>query len=316
MCDPRIVEYEKELPGTKEKNERQRQRLYALCKQPRVVLHRADICKKYLHPGELEPDYPPIKDVVQTQHLLEEEPTQIKAEEKSDHPHIKAEEEHCHIKKEEEHPQIKEEKQEDNITKFLSVGVPLKSEDEGQSEENRVAEPPSSILNQHMATECVGDLCGGSQEDCLLAPLSESDDASHYRHTDEESECDICHTDNQRWKCSQCGKTFVYKSLLKKHIIIHTGEKPFICSDCGQRFSRKGTLTVHTRTHSDVTEGLDTDWQPIKEEVEDIEVHHIKEEEEPVLIKKEEKEMHPHHQTGRGGYHQVSMGWSSFEVRR
>ncbi|XP_061620706.1 zinc finger and SCAN domain-containing protein 21-like [Phyllopteryx taeniolatus] len=142
----------------------------------------------------------------------------------------------------EEFLHVTDEEQEE-IIKVPSTGVPLKSEDEGQSEERRWAEPPSSSSSQHMTTEGDGDLCGGSQADGLLAPLSDSDDmTSHSPHTkdddvDEQSEGDMTgHTANKRWKCS-----FASMSNFKQHKKIHTGEKDFVCSVCGQRFSVKGS---------------------------------------------------------------------------
>ncbi|XP_077419367.1 uncharacterized protein LOC144050185 [Vanacampus margaritifer] len=53
-----------------------------------------------------------------------------------------------------------------------------------------------------------------------------------------------------RCSCSHCGKTFVNKYGLKKHLILHTGEKRFRCSDCGKRFTWKVHLITHARTHT------------------------------------------------------------------
>ncbi|XP_061612676.1 involucrin-like isoform X2 [Phyllopteryx taeniolatus] len=171
-----------ELPATKVEDERQSRLQDAVCKQPRVVLHRADVSEN-LHP-EQQAESPHIKEEV-----ADEEVYHIK-EEEEDYAHIKEEEEDeevNHIKEEEGGSlHIKEEEQEE-IIKVPLTGVPLKSEDEGQSEDNRGAAPPCSSSSQHMTREGDEDHCGGSQADGLLAPLSDSDDmTSHSPHTDEE----------------------------------------------------------------------------------------------------------------------------------
>ncbi|XP_061525831.1 zinc finger protein 316-like isoform X5 [Phycodurus eques] len=236
MCARRTPEYGEELCGaTDENNEPQRPRLDAVFHlRPRVVLHGADISED-LRPERQEPEPSRIKEDVggeEVPHFKEEEelePISIKKEEEPEHPHLKWEEE--------------------EDTNFPSTGVPLKTADKVQSEESRGAEPRSSSTR-----EGDGDHFGRSQADGLLAPLSDSDDTtSHSPATedDDEYESDVtCHTDNKRWKCSQCGKSFPYESHLKKHTRIHTGEKPFACSDCSQRFTQKGHLKIHTRTHT------------------------------------------------------------------
>ncbi|XP_061525936.1 oocyte zinc finger protein XlCOF8.4-like [Phycodurus eques] len=258
MCARRTAEYEEELWGPKEEKEPQRQLLDAAFNlQPRIVLRRADITED-LRTGGQEPGPPHIKEDVEDEevhHIKEEEEhIWIKKEKGEACPHIKEEEEPIAIKKEEEEvcPHIKEE---EDISKFLSTDVPLKSEDEGQSEESRGAKPPSRSSGQHVTTEADGDHCGRLQADCLLAPLSDIVGmTSHSLHTDvynRKSEGDMTyHTDNKQWKCSHCGKTFSKKSKFKEHVRTHTGEKPFSCSVCGQRFTRKGHLKRHTRTHT------------------------------------------------------------------
>ncbi|XP_061618554.1 uncharacterized protein LOC133472144 isoform X3 [Phyllopteryx taeniolatus] len=137
MC-ARTAAYEKDLCAPKDENEPQHQLLDAAFNlQPRTVLSRPDISED-LHPEKQAP-----------------EPTRMKEEvEDIEVPHIKEEEElePISIKKEEEEerPHVKQEKEEEDITKFPLTSVPLKSEDEGQSEESRGAEPPNS---QHKTTE-------------------------------------------------------------------------------------------------------------------------------------------------------------------
>ncbi|XP_061619557.1 uncharacterized protein LOC133472558 isoform X4 [Phyllopteryx taeniolatus] len=150
MCARTAVKYEKELSGTKEEDEPHRQLVDAARMQPRVVLHRADVSEN-LHAERKQSVSP---------HIKEEEVQRIKEEE----------EEFLHMKEEER----------EEIIKVPLNGVHLKSEDEGQREESRGAEPSS----RNSASD--GDHCGGSQAEGLLAPLSNSDDMTlHSTHTDE-----------------------------------------------------------------------------------------------------------------------------------
>ncbi|XP_061663931.1 uncharacterized protein LOC133493940 [Syngnathoides biaculeatus] len=108
----------------------------------------------------------------------EPDPLQIKEDIEEEEVHrIKEEEGPISIKKEEEEkrPHIKQENEEDT-SKFPLTGLPMKSDDEGPSEESRGAEPPSSSLSQHMRRESDGDQNRGSHLSALLAPLSDHDD--------------------------------------------------------------------------------------------------------------------------------------------
>ncbi|XP_053149345.1 uncharacterized protein LOC128343934 [Hemicordylus capensis] len=58
------------------------------------------------------------------------------------------------------------------------------------------------------------------------------------------------HTGEKAHECSECGKGFTFKTDLFRHKRIHTGEKPYECAECGKCFSRKPNLITHKRTHT------------------------------------------------------------------
>ncbi|XP_053148292.1 zinc finger protein ZFP2-like [Hemicordylus capensis] len=60
----------------------------------------------------------------------------------------------------------------------------------------------------------------------------------------------IIHTDEKKYACSVCGKSFSHSSRLICHQRIHTGEKPYQCLVCGRRFSQNSQLTSHQRIHT------------------------------------------------------------------
>lgn len=99
--------------------------------------------------------------------------------------------------------------------------------------------PFDCLLTQHMNVShapyktCVCDICGRN--------ISKSYLAVHRRtHSDK----------GNQYSCQHCGRTFLEKPYLKRHLLIHSGEKPYTCTTCGRRFRQHSTLTSHFRTHT------------------------------------------------------------------
>ena len=52
------------------------------------------------------------------------------------------------------------------------------------------------------------------------------------------------------FKCKECGKSFHYKSQLKRRERVHTEEKPFLCNQCGKSFDQATNLKKQYRIHT------------------------------------------------------------------
>uniref|UniRef100_A0A8C5PSW6 C2H2-type domain-containing protein n=1 Tax=Leptobrachium leishanense TaxID=445787 RepID=A0A8C5PSW6_9ANUR len=101
------------------------------------------------------------------------------------------------------------------------------------SAENSSAE--SELKNQHLHIEGQPFSYPEFGKDCV-------DSITDNKHQN--------HTDKNPFKCSECGKGFIWASQLAKHKIIHTGEKPFICTECGKCFSQASSLAAHKKIHT------------------------------------------------------------------
>ncbi|XP_040107984.1 zinc finger protein 160-like isoform X6 [Oryx dammah] len=53
------------------------------------------------------------------------------------------------------------------------------------------------------------------------------------------------------YKCDECGKAFLVKSIFLSHQTVHTGEKPYKCDECGEAFRLKSTIFRHQTVHTE-----------------------------------------------------------------
>ncbi|XP_078062934.1 transcription factor E4F1 isoform X2 [Mustelus asterias] len=100
-------------------------------------------------------------------------------------------------------------------------------------------------------------LCEYPQLQQSEQPTSDGGDGhSCQKSTEEDSgaekkRVDMILTDEGRFVCQVCEKTFKTAVILKAHMVTHSDKKAFKCKICGMAFRTKGSLVRHNRRHTD-----------------------------------------------------------------
>ncbi|XP_072772285.1 uncharacterized protein [Nerophis lumbriciformis] len=264
MCERTIAEYEEELCPTKEEKARQQD---AVFKKHQVVLHRTDAQQRpHIKEEEEEPQPPHTKEEEEEVWITQEEEcllgqeeadltkfrltvVSVKTEDHEDKPPESSQlhhspnvcEEHLpeqqgwSFKMEQEEPGPSYIKKEEETTQPPYI-----------KEEEETTQPP--YIKEEEEEHIIG------QEFPVIDVIVKSDDDEVKGESEEKREVSkgkkTRHTDNTRFKCSHCDKTFKFRCNLITHVRQHTGEKPFICSVCGASFSTKCNWDKHVQLHT------------------------------------------------------------------
>ncbi|XP_078511701.1 uncharacterized protein LOC144770807 isoform X2 [Lissotriton helveticus] len=88
--------------------------------------------------------------------------------------------------------------------------------------------------------------CGGSGSPSVVEPRQTRSRGRLQNAKSEEADP----TEDAKYKCSECCKTFTHESNLIVHQRIHSGDRRYQCKECSKEFSQRTSLMVHLRTHT------------------------------------------------------------------
>ncbi|XP_028453916.1 zinc finger protein 91-like [Perca flavescens] len=142
---------------------------------------------------------------------------------------------------------------------------------DGETEENRKAEPPSrnshprTLVQPETDDSADSDFWKETRERRKPESGDDSVDSDFWKddrkpqsgldspnNSDGSSERDVRCDDPLRkpFGCPECGKRFLNLCNLKNHTKYHTGERAFFCSVCGLKCLYRSHLKIHMRTHT------------------------------------------------------------------
>ncbi|XP_066440871.1 oocyte zinc finger protein XlCOF22-like isoform X2 [Eleutherodactylus coqui] len=116
-------------------------------------------------------------------------------------------------------------------------------------------EQPVLIVKHELEDDFIEDPLNDSNSTTIKSPTSSDHFSSDLSKWEPMMADNVDHDDcsgpaQEPLSCSECGKSFRFRSRLIAHARIHTGEKPFSCPECGKCFVRKSQLVQHTKIHT------------------------------------------------------------------
>ena len=85
---------------------------------------------------------------------------------------------------------------------------------------------------------------------CTNSELNSYNSYSYSNYNTKEKKKKCSETGNDRYKCEDCGKTFKFRYLLRRHMPVHIDGLRYRCKYCEKSYARKDSLMEHLITHS------------------------------------------------------------------
>ncbi|XP_061611784.1 zinc finger and SCAN domain-containing protein 2-like [Phyllopteryx taeniolatus] len=213
MCARTTARSAGEFDRTQEEKERQLQALEAVCEQPRVLLHRADVSEEHVCPESAH-----VKEDGEQEREISEFPWADVTSERGG----EGDGDRC------------------GGSRSHGLFAPLSDSDDITSHSSDYDDDDDDEHSKGHVTGYTDDKyvqcshhCDGTSNKTSLSKA----------HTE-------ARTGDKTFGCSHCDKSFGQRSSLIAHVRTHTGEKPFACLVCGKRFTQNSNLTRHIRTHT------------------------------------------------------------------